>query len=60
MKNYEVSNVKEYRNPHEPPFKMENQTISSIEASSKYDSNKKIKKLKKPSVQVEPFYRASV
>ena len=47
----EVSKVTEYKNQGQPPFKIESQSISSIDSSPKTDSNRKIKKLKKQSLQ---------
>ena len=47
----EVSKVTEYKNQGQSPFKIESQSISSIDSSPKTDSNRKIKKLKKQSLQ---------
>lgn len=56
----EISKVTEYKNQGQPPFKIESQSISSIDSSPKADSNRKIKKLKKQSLQSDSPLRPSL
>lgn len=56
----EISKVTQYKNQGQLPFNIENQSISSIDSSPKADSNRKIKKLKKQSLQSDSPLRPSL